>query len=81
MELDRALRKGKRPCTYCYRDPSLRQTVMPPSRETFGHEPIEYDGALICASCYVPHLKHRHTVPWPCTSAIVLGLVPRPAAG
>lgn len=42
--------------------------------ETFGHEPITYDGAPICRRCYTEHYGRRRPVPWPCTSAIVLGL-------
>ena len=60
--------------------------------ETFGHEPFEYDGAPYCARCYVDvtrcsidafEIPRRSTVrvpvPWPCMSAVVLGLAPRPA--
>jgi hypothetical protein len=60
--------------------------------ETFGHQPFEYDGVPICARCYTTESRCsidafevprrsvvRMTVPWPCTSAIVLGLAPRPA--
>jgi hypothetical protein len=60
--------------------------------ETFGHEPFEYDGVPICTRCYTTSVRCsldafevprrsavRLPVPWPCTSAVVLGLVPRPA--
>ena len=50
-----------------------------PSTETFGHEPFVYDGAPICARCFIQHRSFREAIPWPCTSAIVLGLTPRPA--
>lgn len=59
--------------------------------ETFGHNPVAYDGAPICARCYTTvtrcsidafeqprRHRARQTVPWPCTSAVVLGLVSRP---
>jgi hypothetical protein len=64
-----------------------------PNSETFGHEPFEYDGVPICARCYTTvtrcsidafdnprPIRIRAAVLWPCTSAVVLGLVPRPAA-
>ncbi|MEU6365725.1 hypothetical protein ABZ876_08210 [Streptomyces sp. NPDC046931] len=58
-----------------------------PGAESFGHEPFEYDGALICARCGVDFEEPiadgfrigTRPIPWPCTSAIVLGLVERPA--
>ncbi|MEU1327209.1 hypothetical protein [Streptomyces microflavus] len=65
--------------------------------ETFGHEPIEVGGdwpnrAVVCARCRWNYPRmgsrpaHRRYAPWPCTSAIVLGLAPHtttpaPAAG
>ncbi len=71
-------------------------TGMQPSGQTFGHEPIdEYAGTpegdrgathIVCARCAWwtnwPDLGLAigTRVPWPCTSAIVLGLTPRPAA-
>ncbi|GAA2457222.1 hypothetical protein [Streptomyces macrosporus] len=58
---------------------------------TFGHEPVSFGGSLVCARCKQTAAQtwideydnpRRRTwsepVPWPCTSAIVLGLVPRP---
>jgi hypothetical protein len=61
--------------------------------ETFGHEPFEYDGVPICR-CYVnvtrcsidafeqPRpVRAREPVFWPCTSAVVLGLVDRAFGG
>lgn len=61
--------------------------------DDFGHEPFEYDGVPICARCYTTEVRCsvdafdtprrlavRRAVFWPCTSAVVLGLVPRPAA-
>lgn len=68
-------------------------TTPAPSAETFGHEPFVYDGVPICRRCYVNvtrcsvdafeeahRLRVREAVLWPCTSAVVLGLEPRPAA-
>lgn len=61
---------------------------------TFGHEPMDVitngkHRAVICARCQTvrnersPDGRWRvvnvSEVPWPCTSAIVLGLAPRPA--
>jgi hypothetical protein len=69
---------GKHPCTTC-KPPGAEP---PASGETFGHEPVQmmrdgwgYDSA-ICIRC---RLDGRD-VPWPCTSAIVLGLVAHPAS-
>lgn len=51
-----------------------------PIGETFGHEPFEYDGVPICRRCFIHHRSYLEAVAWPCTSAIVLGLEPRPVA-
>ena len=76
---------GKTACSRCYPDP----VPLAPSVETFGHEPFEYDGVPICARCCetVTHYDEAYQasrwtrpVPWPCTSAVVLGLAPRPAS-
>lgn len=69
---------------------SKRRDRLANQPETFGHEPFEYDGVPICARCYTVDIRCfidafdnprrvtvRRTVPWPCTSAIVLGLAPR----
>ncbi|MFD5631618.1 MULTISPECIES: hypothetical protein [Streptomycetaceae] len=50
---------------------------LPPSAEDFGHEPMDVvtNGKLRAVECY-----RCHAIPWPCMSAIVLGLVPREAA-
>lgn len=82
----------KWPCPFCFglmssdafENGLLPPAMIPPSAETFGHEPITYDGAVICKSCYLGsrdwHRREepRRVVSWPCTSAYVLGLVPRP---
>lgn len=56
---------------------------LKPSAETFGHEPENVyapgplgpgDDQVMCAACS----KGRDPILWPCTSAIVLGLAPRP---
>lgn len=52
-------------------------TEPPANTETLGHEPFEYDGAPICTRCYIQHHGWREAIAWPCTSALVLGLVPR----
>lgn len=58
----------------------LADTTTRRSSETFGHEPFDYDGVPICARCFIQHNGWREAIDWPCTSAIVLGLVPRPSA-
>ena len=57
--------------------------------EAFGHESVVVGGtppnvAAVCARCRWttysiarPHRKVKWYVPWPCTSAVVLGLVSR----
>lgn len=52
--------------------------MIPPSRDTFGHEPFEWEGFVICRRCCIEHKHYTETIAWPCMSAIVLGLVPRP---
>lgn len=70
---------GKGPCALCF--PELRAAVFRGNCEDdFGHEPFEYDGVPICARCFIEHRSYREAVFWPCASAVVLGLVPRPAA-
>lgn len=54
-----------------------------PAVETFGHEPVAIWGDHFCARCR-EHGIDRDGEPWwyptqwPCTSAVVLGLAPRP---
>jgi hypothetical protein len=56
--------------------PDIRRFVSWP-REAYGHEPFSYDGVLWCRRCWTIYRGNRELVPWPCTSARVLGLVPR----
>lgn len=80
---------GKLPCLGCVPD-ELR--AFPPLHgQTFGHKPVSFfGGSLVCARCEqtasqswidefdTPHYRSwSEPVPWPCTSAIVLGLVER----
>ncbi|MFF0790398.1 hypothetical protein [Streptomyces spiralis] len=85
LTIAEAIAAGKTPCRACYPQP----VPMPPA-EDFGHRPVIgfVDGRAlnrVCARCAV--IKHApgiwwHTsVRWPCTSAIVLGLVDRPPVG
>lgn len=78
-----AYAQGKWPCTHCFIHGVLlpgQLLDLPPSTDTFGHEPYGYDGAFICARCSVRHTSYLEAVAWPCTSAIVLGLAPRTLA-
>lgn len=83
-----AVGRGQEACATCF--PGLRPAWYRSSEDDFGHEPFGYDGVTICTRCYVievrcsldafefPHrVVTRQPVAWPCTSAIVLGLVPR----
>lgn len=51
-----------------------------PIGETYGHEPVietgYYGPEQVCARCHMPWLPMLSQL-WPCTSAVVLGLVPR----
>ena len=86
-----AMGAGQMPCGTCLPD-LLANWYRTPSENDFGHEPLGYDGALFCRRCYVivsrewvdaydspRHQRVRDIVPWPCTSAVILGLVPREA--
>lgn len=79
--------RGLNPCRVCLPDdPRPFRTSF-----TFGHEPVtsllDDSGRLYCARCVLVRrgrgLRSRrgwrsyHSVLWPCTSAIVLGLAPR----
>ncbi|MDX3714390.1 hypothetical protein PV733_36795 [Streptomyces europaeiscabiei] len=84
---------GKNPCTVCY--PELRGAIHRSNSEhDYGHEPMDVitngkHTAVICARCQTSrtvwwpngrcYVDDVRPVPWPCTSAIVLGLAPRPA--
>lgn len=76
MPLTEALGKRKWPCAYCYPG-SAAALMISPCEEDFGHEPYHYDGAVICMRCYTVAKGRHEVVYWPCTSAIVYGLVPR----
>lgn len=77
-------RDGYTACRVCV-PPAL---ALPATGETYGHEPFEYDGVPICRRCFTRHHRRfvqwdgtttvredRRIVPWPCASAVVLGLV------
>lgn len=88
MSSTKAALDGNLPCLTCV-PPHLREL---PDTETFGHMPITWGSRVICARCQNAQpltaddidgapddgpLPDR-AVEWPCTSAIVLGLAPRP---
>ena len=86
-----AAMRGKLPCLHCV--PAELRVFPPLYGQTFGHEPTKgislFDqSAEVCQRCEERGVWYSHgddeltpvRVPWPCTSAIVLGLVPRPAA-
>lgn len=86
-----AAMRGKLPCLGCV--PAEERVFPPLYGQDFGHEPFEYDGVPICARCYTTEARcsidafdapHRQIVRvvvlWPCTSAIILGLVNREEA-
>ncbi|MGW5477647.1 hypothetical protein [Streptomyces sp. NPDC004008] len=74
-----ALGQSKDPCAICI--PGLLTAIYRTNSENdYGHEPFEYDGVPICRRCFIQHRGWRETVAWPCTSAIVLGLIPREEA-
>lgn len=60
--------RGLTPCRVC--------TPPLPAAQDFGHEPFPWPGmsnesGMACARCYP-----GGPVPWPCASAVVLGLTP-----
>jgi hypothetical protein len=87
-----AVQRGFTACRVCV----PRAFALPPTGETYGHEPVdEYAGTpegarglsrIVCARCIrwtrwrEVRLYCGRRVDWPCTSAIVLGLVPRGGA-
>lgn len=90
-----AMGDGKLPCRTCMPE-LLGNWFRTPCENDFGHEPIdEYAGTpegergvsnSVCARCMrwahaVDGIQIGGRVPWPCTSAIVLGLVEREPAG
>lgn len=78
MSSTRAAVDGKLPCLACV-PAHLREL---PETEDFGHRPVEIQGDHFCTRCRTPYIDDAETQSyptlWPCTSAIVLGLVPRP---
>jgi hypothetical protein len=72
---------GKWPCQRCV---PTEQRVFPPLHgQTFGHQPVTetgyYGPEVVCARCNMARLPML-SAPWPCTSAVVLGLAPRTEA-
>lgn len=91
MTMAEALGMGKWPCSHCYPDSSAA-LVISPCEEDFGHVPVdEYEGTeyaasgvthIVCDRCIVwsrlvDDIMSGIRVEWPCTSALILGLVPR----
>ncbi|MET9517466.1 hypothetical protein [Streptomyces sp. NPDC002994] len=78
-----ALGRGKEPCADCF--PGQRAELHRSSSEyDFGHQPVEIQGDWFCGRCrtrYIDEHGDHESYPtlWPCTSAVVLGLVDRPA--
>jgi hypothetical protein len=88
MSATKAAIDGKLPCLACVPE-HLREL---PESEGFAHEPTVGTSLFglaeqVCQRCTewgvwygtVTEMRPVH-IPWPCTSAIVLGLVPRPTA-
>lgn len=85
-----AAMRGKLPCLHCV--PADERVFPPLYRQTFGHHPVIgfVDGRAlnqVCARCYTVNPRGprffgtaREPVRWPCTSAVVLGLVDREGA-
>lgn len=71
-----ALGAGKMPCHVCLPGQSAAW-YRSSSENDFGHEPFEYDGVPICFRCFTVRGSFRDTVPWPCSTAVVLGLAER----
>lgn len=78
-----AMGRGREACATCF--PGLRAAwYRGNSEDDYGHQPVEVGGingrARVCARCRqadVYGYAREDYVRWPCTSAIVLGLVPR----
>lgn len=78
MSSTKAALDGKLPCLACV-PAHLRQM---PDTDAFGHEPVWIDGDWFCARCRdrgfdVHGDRWIYPTLWPCTSAVILGLVPR----
>jgi len=89
IDLAGAVAAGKWPCHTCY-PAGVQFPIIPPSNDDFGHWPTKGISLFglsedVCQRCTergvwygdADNLRDVHT-PWPCTSAIVLGLAPRP---
>ncbi|MFF1284379.1 hypothetical protein ACFVY4_27005 [Streptomyces sp. NPDC058299] len=79
-----AAARGKLPCLHCV--PAELRLFPPLYGQDFGHRPIVsfIDGRAlnrVCARCTTNTPTGVWGVRWPCTSAIVLGLVDRPPGG
>ena len=88
-----AFGQRKDPCGVCF--PKLHAAIYCSNSEhDYGHEPMDVitngkHTAVICARCQISrnvwwpngrcYVADVRAVPWPCTSAIILGLAPRPA--
>lgn len=82
VSIPEAMGAAKMPCLVCL--PGLGASwYRTPSERDFGHEPVDHCGDVICGRCRTHHVDEdgeHYSLPafWPCTSALVLGLVPRP---
>ncbi len=90
MSSVKAALDGKLPCLRCV-PAHLRTMPLPEDDEYFGHEPVKGISLFglsetVCQRCTergvwygdANELRDVHIL-WPCTSAIVLGLEPRPS--
>jgi hypothetical protein len=83
-----AVAEGRTACRVCM----TASLTLPATGETYGHEPLTGTGwygrgEIVCARCtepiplWLPRSRRRPvSVHWPCMSAVVLGLAPRPQA-
>jgi hypothetical protein len=77
----RAAERGKLPCLHCV--PAALRVFPPLHGQDFGHRPVVrfVDGRAlnrVCARCITNTPTGVWGVRWPCTSAVVLGLISRP---
>ncbi|MER6778431.1 MULTISPECIES: hypothetical protein [unclassified Streptomyces] len=72
-----AAAQGKSPCLSCFPAGAMRYLPQPTAGDDFGHEPMDviWNGKLRAVECY-----RCRRIPWPCTTAIILGLEPRTTA-
>jgi hypothetical protein len=81
ITITESLGQGRMPCHACLPG-SAAALFRSNCEDDFGHEPVEIDGDWFCPRCRdrgVDEYGDAWTYPtlWPCTSATVLGLVPR----